>query len=70
MHSVFPPGPGTAVVKAAEKAGAIFTVQTLVHVVVLLVVRQDVVHVQQGRPRPDVQQAGGLVVLSGTDRRS
>ena len=70
MHSVLPPGPRAAVVKAAEKAGAVFTVQTLVHVVVLLVVGQDVVHVQQGRPGPDVQQTGGLVVLSGTDGRS
>lgn len=63
MHSVLPPGPRAAVLEAAEEASAIFTLQTLVRKVIVLVVRDQAVHLQQGRPGTDVQHAGGLVVL-------
>lgn len=66
MHSVFPPGTRAAVIKAAEKAGAIFTIQTLVRVLILLMVRYNVVHLKKGGPWADVQHAGGPVVLRGT----
>lgn len=63
MHPVFAPGTCAAVVEAAEEAGAVLSVQTLVGEAVLLVVRHNVVHLQQGGARPQVH-AGAFVLWS------
>lgn len=62
MHPVFTPGARAAVIEAAEEAGAVLPVQALVCVVVLLVVRDDVVHLQQRRAGSDVHHAGRFVL--------
>lgn len=47
MHPVFTPGTGAAIVKAAEEAGAVFSIQTFVSIVILLMIGNNVVHLQQ-----------------------
>lgn len=60
MHSVLAPSSGATIVEAAEETGAVFSIQTLIHVIIILVVGSNIVHLQQRCPRSDVNHAGFL----------
>lgn len=58
MHPVFTPCPCATVIKAAEKTCAVFPIQTLVCVIIIIImIRRNVVHLEQRRPWSDVRHA-------------
>lgn len=65
MHPVLAPRARATVIEAAEETGTVLPVQAFVREVVLLVIGQDVVHLQQGRPGSNVHQAGRLLCVAG-----
>lgn len=60
MHSVFTPGSRATIVETAEETGAVFSVQTFIGVIIVLVVGSNVVDLKQGCPGSDVNRAGFL----------
>lgn len=57
MHPVFTPCPWATVIKAAKKTRAVFPIQALVCIIIIIMIGCDVIHLEQRCPWSDVRHA-------------